>query len=195
VERRCRADVWLTAAEIIGQRFGVLIPPERDGEDAAIISRVLAGETVDHVETVRLRKDGRRLDVSVSVSAIRDPSGRIIGASSIARDIGEARALVRAQDQVIKRLLLAAEFRDDALGRHIVRMPWLCGQIAVVLGWNCKRVTEIESAATMHDVGKIAVPDSILLKPGPLTVEEPGRDADPCRGRPTDAQRNGDRPS
>ena len=64
------------------------------------------------------------------------------------------------------------EFRDDALGQHIVRMPWLCGQIAVVLGWNRKRVADIESAATMHDVGKIAVPDSILLKPGPLTGEE-----------------------
>ena len=104
-----------------------------------------------------------------SASAIRDPSGQIIGASSIARDIGETRALVRAQDQVLKRLLLAAEFRDDALGEHIARMPWLCGQIAVVLGWNRKRVADIESAATMHDVGKIAVPDSILLKPGPLT--------------------------
>ncbi len=161
-----------TAAEIIGQRFGVLIPQERDGEDRAIIRRVLAGETVDHFETVRLHRDGRRLDVSASVSAIRDPSGQIIGASSIARDIGETRALVRAQDQVLKRLLLAAEFRDDALGQHIVRMPWLCGQIAVVLGWNRKRVADIESAATMHDVGKIAVPDSILLKPGPLTGEE-----------------------
>jgi PAS domain S-box-containing protein len=161
-----------TAAEIIGQRVGVLIPPERDGEDGAIISRVLAGEAVDHVETVRLHRDGRKLDVSVSVSAIRDPSGQIIGASSIARDIGETRALVRAQDQVIKRLLVAAEFRDDALGQHVVRMSWLCGQIAVVLGWNRKRVAEIEAAATMHDVGKIAVPDSILLKPGPLTGEE-----------------------
>ena len=110
--------------------------------------------------------------MSVSVSAIRDPSGQIIGASSIARDISEARALVRAQDQVIKRLLFAAEFRDDALGQHIVRMSGLCGQIAAVLGWNRKRVADIESAATMHDVGKIAVPDSILLKPGPLTDEE-----------------------
>ncbi len=161
-----------TAAEIIGQRFGVLIPPERDGEDGAIISRVLAGETVDHFETVRLHRDGKKLDVSVCVSAIRDPSGQIIGASSIARDIGETRALVRAQDQVIKQLLVAAEFRDDALGRHPVRMSWLCGQIAVVLGWDRKRVAEFESAATMHDVGKIAVPDSILLKPGPLTGEE-----------------------
>jgi len=161
-----------TAAEIIGQRIGMLIPPERDGEDGAIISRVLAGETVDHFETVRLHRDGRKLDVSVSVSAIRDPSGQIIGASSIARDIGETRALVKAQNQVIKRLLLAAEFRDDAPGQHLVRMSSLCGQIAVVLGWNRKRVAEIESAATMHDVGKIAVPDSILLKPGPLTGEE-----------------------
>jgi PAS domain S-box-containing protein len=122
-----------TAQEMTGQRFGVLIPPERDGEDRAIISRVLAGETVDHFETVRLHKNGKKLDVSVSVSAIRDLSGRIIGASSIARDISESRALVKAQDQVIKRLLLAAEFRDDALGEHIARMSGLCGQLAAAL--------------------------------------------------------------
>ncbi len=161
-----------SAQEIVGRRFGVLIPPERDGEDGAIIRRVLAGETVDHFETVRLHRDGQKVEVSVSVSAIRDPSGRIIGASSIARDISGARALVRAQDQVVKRLLFAAEFRDDALGQHIVRMSGLCGEIARVLGWNRKRVGDIESAATMHDVGKIAVPDSILLKPGPLSEEE-----------------------
>ena len=161
-----------TAQEIIGRRFGVLIPPERAGEDGAIIRRVLAGETVDHFETARLHRDGRKVDVSVSVFAIRDPSGRIIGASSIARDISGARALVRAQDQVIERLLFAAEFRDDALAGHIVRMSRLCGEIAAVLGLDPKRVADIESAATLHDVGKIAVPDSILLKPGPLSGEE-----------------------
>lgn len=161
-----------SAKEMIGQRFGMLIPPERDGEDRAIIARVLAGEKVDHFETVRVHKNGGKLEVSISVSAIRDPSGRIIGASSIARDISESRALVKAQDQVIKRLLLAAEFRDDALGEYIAQMSGLCGQIAAVLGWNRKRVADIDSAATMHDVGKIAIPDSILLKPGPLTAQE-----------------------
>jgi PAS domain S-box-containing protein len=102
-----------TAQEAIGQPIAMLIPLERDDEEDAIFRRVLAGERVDHFETVRVHKDGRKLDMSLSVSAIHDLSGRLIGASSIARDVTDARSIVRAQDQVIKRLLLAAEFRDE----------------------------------------------------------------------------------
>jgi PAS domain S-box-containing protein len=83
-----------TEEEMIGQPFSILIPPERDGEDRAIIARVLAGETVDHFETVRVHKDGRKLDVSVSVSAIRDPAGEVIGASAIARYVSQPRRQV-----------------------------------------------------------------------------------------------------
>jgi diguanylate cyclase (GGDEF)-like protein/PAS domain S-box-containing protein len=161
-----------SAEEIIGQPIGILIPPERDGEDRAISSRVLAGETVDHLETVRLHKDGRKLDVSISVSPIRDPAGRMTGASSIARDITGTESVSSAQTQAVKRLLLSAEFRDNATGQQVVGMSGLCGQIAGALGWDSQRVGELESAATMHDVGAIAIPDSILLKPGALTPEE-----------------------
>jgi PAS domain S-box-containing protein len=161
-----------TPQEITGCPFATLIPPDRDGEDRMIINRVLAGETVDHFETVRVHKDGKRIDVSVTVSALYDSTGRIVGASSIARDIRESRALLRTQEEVIKRLLLASEYRDDTTGQHIVRMAHVCGQVATVLGWEPTRVAELESAATMHDVGKIAIPDSILLKPGALSEEE-----------------------
>ncbi len=161
-----------TAQEAIGQPIAMLIPLERDDEEDAIFRRVLAGERVDHFETVRVHKDGRKLDISVSVSAIHDLSGRLIGASSIARNVTDARSIVRAQDQVIKRLLLAAEFRDDATGQHIVRMSGLCGRIALAMGWDSDGAAELEVAATMHDVGKIAIPDSILLKRGLLTEEE-----------------------
>lgn len=161
-----------TAAEMIGRPIAMLIPPERAGEDHTIFAWVLAGEQIDHFETVRRRKDGTTIDVSVSVSAIRDPAGNVIGASSIARDIGESKALASAQEEVVKRLLLAAEFRDDATGEHIIRMSGLCGRIAAALGWDRQGVAEIQSAAAMHDVGKIAIPDSILLKPGPLSDDE-----------------------
>jgi PAS domain S-box-containing protein/diguanylate cyclase (GGDEF)-like protein len=161
-----------TAQEAIGQPIAMLIPLERDDEEDAIFRRVLAGERVDHFETVRVHKDGRKLDISVSVSAIHDLSGRLIGASSIARNVTDARSIVRAQDQVIKRLLLATEFRDDATGQHIVRMSGLCGRIALAMGWDSDGAAELEVAATMHDVGKIAIPDSILLKRGLLTEEE-----------------------
>jgi two-component system, LuxR family, sensor kinase FixL len=76
-----------TAQEIIGRSVGVLVPPDQPDELAEINQRVGRGDRVDHFETVRLAKDGRRIDVSLSVSPIRDESGAIIGASTIARDV------------------------------------------------------------------------------------------------------------
>lgn len=73
--------------EIIGQPITRLIPADRLEEEPAIIGRLVRGERVDHIETKRLRKDGQLIDVSLSISPIRDQFGRIIGASKIARDI------------------------------------------------------------------------------------------------------------
>jgi PAS domain S-box-containing protein len=90
-----------TPDELIGQPVLILIPPERHQEETHILSRVRAGERVGHFETVRVRKDGRRIDVSLTVSAVRDATGRIIGASKVARDITEAKravAALRAQE-------------------------------------------------------------------------------------------------
>jgi PAS domain S-box-containing protein len=78
-----------SAAEIIGRPVSVLVPEGRRGEEQAIIDRVLSGEEIDHYETQRLAKDGSVIEVSLNASAVRDSSGEIIGASSIARDITE----------------------------------------------------------------------------------------------------------
>jgi PAS domain S-box-containing protein len=77
------------AAEMIGQSITKLIPADRQQEEEAILGRIRRGESVRHFETVRVRKDGSAVDVSVTVSAIRDPDGRIVGASKVARDITE----------------------------------------------------------------------------------------------------------
>ena len=77
------------AAEMIGQSITKLIPADRQQEEEAILGRIRRGESVRHFETVRVRKDGSTVDVSVTVSAIRDPDGRIVGASKVARDITE----------------------------------------------------------------------------------------------------------
>jgi PAS domain S-box-containing protein len=77
------------AGELIGQHIRILIPPDRQAEEDEILGRVRRGERVDHFETVRLRKDGSAIDVSLTVSPVRDATGRIIGASKIARDITE----------------------------------------------------------------------------------------------------------
>lgn len=76
-----------TAQEAIGQPITMLIPADRADEEIMILGRIRAGATVDHYETVRQRKDGSLLDISLTISPIRDGQGRIVGASKIARDI------------------------------------------------------------------------------------------------------------
>ncbi|HEY4359863.1 MAG TPA: PAS domain S-box protein [Bryobacteraceae bacterium] len=89
-----------SASEMIGQPIDLLIPPHARDEEPAIIARVERGERIDHYETVRVRKDGTPIHVSLTVSPLRDADGKIIGASKIARDITErqrARQKLQAQ--------------------------------------------------------------------------------------------------
>jgi PAS domain S-box-containing protein len=81
-----------TAAEMVGQSITRLIPPDRHEEEQKILSQISSGESVRHFETVRVRKDGGPIEVSVTVSAIRDQMGRIVGASKVARDITDYKA-------------------------------------------------------------------------------------------------------
>lgn len=78
-----------TAAQAIGRHVSLLIPEERSDEEEQIVERLRAGERVQHFETVRLRSDGRRLHVSLTISPIKDAAGTVIGASKIARDISD----------------------------------------------------------------------------------------------------------
>jgi len=89
-----------SAQEMQGKPMALLVPPERATEEPAILARLARGEATDHFETARVAKDGRKIDVSVSISPIRDGQGRIVGASHIARDITDrkrAEGKVRAQ--------------------------------------------------------------------------------------------------
>jgi len=79
------------AEEIVGRPLLLIFPLDRADEEQFILEKLLAGESVDHFETVRLRKDGSPVHVSVTISPIRDADGRIVGASKIARDITRAR--------------------------------------------------------------------------------------------------------
>jgi PAS domain S-box-containing protein len=84
-----------TASELVGQSIRILVPPDRQTEEDEILARVRAGEHLEHFETCRLSKSGRELDISLSVSPIRDNSGAIIGVAKIARDISEQKRLAR----------------------------------------------------------------------------------------------------
>ena len=92
------------AAEVIGKPMTLLIPPHHADGELGTVERVLRGEIVDHYETERRRKDGSLLDVSLTVSPVRDAGGRIIGAAKIARDVSERRradeALRRSEAQL-----------------------------------------------------------------------------------------------
>ena len=84
------ADMYgYTAGEMLGRSVSVLFPPDRAGELAPILARLRRGELVGHYETQRVRKDGRVIDVSISVSPVRDATGRVIAAATVARDITE----------------------------------------------------------------------------------------------------------
>jgi PAS domain S-box-containing protein len=100
-----------TAAELVGKPVRILIPPERQSEEDDILARIRRGERVDHFETVRVRKDQRRIEVSLTVSPIRDATGRVIGASKIARDITEQKS-ARAAHAYLAAII---ESSDDAI--------------------------------------------------------------------------------
>ncbi len=103
------------AGEMIGQPILRLIPPERLQEEAAILSRIRSGESVQHFETVRLAKDGSPIAVSVTVSAIRNSSGAIIGASKVARDISGSKRNEAARQQSEERYRTLFEYAPDGI--------------------------------------------------------------------------------
>ncbi|WP_107677906.1 PAS domain S-box protein [Agrobacterium sp. LAD9] len=93
-----------TADEAIGNPITILIPPDRLDEEPAILARIQAGERVDHFETIRRRKDGSLVDISLTISPIRDANGKIIGASKIARDISERKRAAERQDLLLREM-------------------------------------------------------------------------------------------
>ena len=86
-----------TPGEAIGQSIRIIIPADRQGEEDEVLRRVRSGEKVDHFETVRRRRDGSLIEISLTVSPIRDAAGRIVGASKIAHDISETRRIAAAE--------------------------------------------------------------------------------------------------
>jgi PAS domain S-box-containing protein len=92
------------AEEIVGRPVTTLMPPELQYQEEHIVARLVQGQRVEHFETVRVRKDGARIDVSLSVSPIRDHGGQIVGAAKVARDVTEAKRVHRAEQDLIHQL-------------------------------------------------------------------------------------------
>ncbi len=106
-----------TAEEAVGRSITIIIPPERLDEEHMIVDRLRRGERVEHFETVRVTKTGRMIDLSLTISPIHDSTGRVIGASKIARDITEQKRTAEALREADRRkdeflALLAHELRN-----------------------------------------------------------------------------------
>lgn len=137
-----------TASEAIGQLINIIIPQERLDEEEMILRRLRRGEQIEHLETVRVSKNGRPVNVELTVSPVRNRKGEIIGASKIARDISERKEAERARLELIKAEQQARKLAEEAsLAKdefvaqisHELRSP-----LTSILGW-----------ATMMRLGKV----------------------------------------
>ena len=123
-----------TAAEAVGQPITLIIPPDRHAEERMILDRMIKGERLEHFETVRVAKDGRLIEVSLTISPVRDITGRIIGASKIARDITVQKRTEEALREADRRkdeflAMLAHELRNPlAPIRNSLHILQLAGQ-------------------------------------------------------------------
>jgi len=128
------------AEEVVGKSILILLPPERHAEEARVLETLRRGDRIDHFETVRVRKDGRHIDISLSVSPIRDAGGRVIGAAKIARDITakkrehqEREALLRLERSARAAAESATRAKDAflAMVSHELRTP-----LSPILAWT-----------------------------------------------------------
>lgn len=138
-------------------------------------AEVLATGSPQTYEESAPGSDGARTYLSVKFPLL-DDRGAAFGIGGISTDITPIKDLEsenqRAWNEMLRRIARAVEYRDEETGAHIDRMSAYCELLADQLGLGGERAASIRAAATLHDAGKIAIPDAILLKPGPLTARE-----------------------
>ncbi len=155
------------AEEAIGQHVSIIEPPDRPGETTRILRRVLRGERVDHYETQRVGADGRRIDVSLTVSPIRAPDGATMGASVIAREIGARRRVEQYRTTLLSLTgVLAAESSFDEVAPRLLEelcrgMGWQMGGLWLVN--DAGDALELSSCWRMPELPSSTVPPEAAI--------------------------------
>jgi PAS domain S-box-containing protein len=136
-----------TAREAIGRSIRMIIPADRQSEEDEVLRRLRRGEAIEHLETVRIRKDGTPIDIALTVSPIKDADGRVIGASKIARDIGE-----RIGAEAERARFFAAEQAARTRAELAERRATLLSESSAALS------SSLDPATTLRTVSQLVVP-------------------------------------
>ena len=172
--KSAQAMYGYTPAEVIGKSVSIIIPPERSHELSRILGDLKAGHRTHNFETVRIAKDGTPLDVSLSVSPVRDIDGTMIGASAIARDITEQKIIARALQKANEASIYVSPIPVIACDNNDRVTMWNPAAESV-FGWNeAEVIGKPNPIIPEEDAVRTAALHQILLTGGTLTgVEVP----------------------
>ena len=173
--RGAEAIFGYSRAEMVGKHISILMPDDRKGEEPFILEKIRRGESVDHYETVRRRKDGRLIDISVTVSPIRDAHGNIIGASKLARDITERKQLEReileVSDREQRRI---GHDLHDGLCQHLAGIELMSQVLQKKLAPRSKDGAARAADIARHVREAISQTRSLARGLSPVTLESEG---------------------
>jgi PAS domain S-box-containing protein len=108
-----------TEAEVAGKPIAIIVPPELQHEERKILESLRRGERIEHYETTRITKTGKKVDVSLSISPIKDSTGRVVGISKIARDITERKLAEQAIADISRKLIVIQEEERTGIARDL----------------------------------------------------------------------------
>ena len=161
------------SSELIGRSVRILIPPDRQAEEDEILARIGRGDRVDHFETVRLTKDGRPIDISLTVSPVRDSSGTIIGVSKVARDITERKRAAAALAAQLEwfRVTLASIGDGIIAADPEGRVSYMNGVAERLTGWRSDEARGKPLADVFHILNedtrqRVENPASVVIRSG-----------------------------
>jgi len=170
------------ASEMIGESILRIIPPELHGEEREILARLRRGERIDHYETVRVARDGRRVDVSLTVSPLRDRSGRVVGASKVGRDITDRKRAEKMQrvltDELAHRVKNTLATVQAIANQSLVRAKSPTDFVSSFAG----RIHALAKAHTLLTRSKMQGADVMELVSEQVLIGAPNDDRISCSG-------------